>query len=286
MEWSIRPNRKPYPMLLKRVLVVVLLLPVGLAAIYLGGLTFTGLIALIMVLAAREYVTLFRASGQEPSRVLVLGGVLLIVLGRSYNGFESGALMISLLLLASMAHHLFRYERGRDHSGTDFGVTVAGFLYIGWIGAYLVSMRALPEGIGWLLLVLLAVWFVDSGAYLIGSRYGRRSLSKRLSPRKTWEGYLGGVAFGIFGGALFGAIIMSLSAPDTAITPVRGAILGLLMGSFTILGDLGESMIKRQAGLKDSGNLLPGHGGVFDRIDSWLWAGVIGYYAILLFTSI
>jgi hypothetical protein len=134
-------------MLLKRVLVVVLLLPVGLAAIYLGGLTFTGLIALIMVLAAREYVTLFRASGQEPSRLLVMGGVLLIVLGRSYNGFESGALMISLLLLASMAHHLFRYERGRDHSGTDFGVTVAGFLYIGWIGAYLVSMRALPEGI-------------------------------------------------------------------------------------------------------------------------------------------
>jgi hypothetical protein len=108
MEWSIRPSRKPYPMLLKRVLVVVLLLPVGLAAIYLGGLTFTGLIALIMVLAAREYVTLFRASGQEPSRVLVMGGVLLIVLGRSYNGFESGALMISLLLLASMAHHLFR----------------------------------------------------------------------------------------------------------------------------------------------------------------------------------
>lgn len=273
-------------MLLKRVLVVVLLLPVGLAAIYLGGLTFTGLIALIMVLAAREYVALFKASGQEPSRVLVLGGVLLIVLGRAYNGFESGALMISLLLLASMAHHLFEYERGRDNAGTDFGVTVSGFLYLGWIGAYLVSMRALPEGIGWLLLVLLSVWFVDSGAYLIGSRFGRHSLSKRLSPRKTWEGYLGGVAFGILGGALFGAIILATSGPGSAISPLRGAILGLLMGTFTILGDLGESMIKRQAGVKDSGNLLPGHGGIFDRIDSWLWAGVIGYYAILFFTGV
>jgi phosphatidate cytidylyltransferase len=286
MEWSIGPNRKPYPMLLKRVLVALLLLPLGLAAIYLGGLPYTGLIALIMVLAAREYVALFKASGQEPSRLLVMGGVLFIVLGRAYNGFESGGLMISLLLLASMAYHLFEYERGRDHAGIDFGVTVSGFLYLGWIGAYLVSMRALPEGIGWLLLVLLSVWCTDSGAYLIGSRYGRRSLSKRLSPRKTWEGYWGGVVFGTVGGALFGALILALSGAGSAITPLRGAILGLLMGTFTILGDLGESMIKRQAGAKDSGNLLPGHGGIFDRIDSWLWAGVIGYYAILWFTSV
>jgi phosphatidate cytidylyltransferase len=273
-------------MFVKRVLVAVLLLPVGLAAIYLGGLTYNGLIALIMVLAAREYVALFRASGQEPSPLLVMGGVLLIVLGRAYNGFESGALMISLLLLASMAYHLFEYERGRDHAGTDFGVTVSGFLYLGWIGAYLVSMRSLPEGMAWLLLVLLSVWCVDSGAYLIGSRFGRRSLSKRLSPKKTWEGYFGGVLFGVFGGALVGFIILTLSGPGSAITPLRGAILGLLMGTFTILGDLGESMIKRQAGVKDSGSLLPGHGGVFDRIDSWLWAGVIGYYAILWFTRI
>jgi phosphatidate cytidylyltransferase len=286
MEWSIGPNRKPYPMFVKRVLVALLLLPVGLAAIYLGGLTFTGLIALVMVLAAREYVALFRASGVEPSRVLVLGGVLFIVLGRAYNGFESGGLMISLLLLASMAYHLFEYERGRDQAGTDFGVTVSGFLYLGWIGAYLVSMRALPEGTGWLLLVLISVWCADVGAYIIGSRYGRRSLSRRLSPRKTWEGYLGGVAFSILGGALFGALILALSAPGSAITPLRGALVGLLMGVFTILGDLGESMIKRQAGVKDSGNLLPGHGGVFDRIDSWLWAGVIGYYAILWFTRL
>lgn len=273
-------------MLLKRVLVVVVLLPIGLLAIYLGGLTFTGLIALIMVLAAREYVTLFKASGYEPSAALVMGGVLLIVLGRAYNGFESGALMISLLLMASMAYHLFEYERGRDNAGTDFGVTVSGFLYLGWIGAYLVSMRALPEGIGWLLLVLVSVWSADTGAYFIGSRLGRHSLSRRLSPRKTWEGYIGGIATGILGGALFGALIMSLSSPGSAINPLRGAILGLLMGTFTVLGDLGESMIKRQAGVKDSGNLLPGHGGVFDRIDSWLWAGVIGYYAIQLLTSL
>ena len=253
---------------------------------YVGGHVFTGLIALIMVLAAREYVALFKISGQNPSRILVMAGVLLIVLGRAYFGFEGGGLIVSLLLLASMAHHLFEYERGQDQAGTDFGVTVAGFLYLGWIGAYLISVRALPAGEWWLLLILLDVWLADSGAYLVGSRYGRRSLSARLSPRKTWEGYLGGIAFGVSGGALFGALFMGVAVPGSGINPLIGAILGLLMGVFTVLGDLGESMIKRQAGAKDSSNLLPGHGGIFDRVDSWLWAGVIGYYAVLWYVAL
>jgi phosphatidate cytidylyltransferase len=273
-------------MFIKRVIVAVLLLPGGLAAVFVGGHVFTGLIALIMLLAAREYVALFKISGQNPSKALVMAGALLIVLGRAYYGFEGGGLIISLLLLASMAHHLFQYERGREQAGTDFGVTVAGFLYLGWIGAYLISVRALPTGEWWLLMILLAVWLADSGAYLVGSRFGRHSLSARLSPHKTWEGYVGGIAFGIIGGALFGAILMGAAGSGSGINPLIGAFLGLLMGLFTILGDLGESMIKRQAGAKDSGNLLPGHGGIFDRVDSWLWAGVIGYYTVLWYLAL
>ena len=148
---------------------------------YAGGHVFNGLIALILVLAAREYVALFKVSGQNPARGLVMGGVLLVVLGRVTYGFEGGGFAVSLLLLASMAQHLFEFERGRDQAGTDFGVTVAGVLYLGWIGAYLISVRALPDGEWWLLLILLAVWLADSGAYLVGSRFGRRSLSARLS---------------------------------------------------------------------------------------------------------
>jgi len=269
----------------KRVLVAVLLLPGGLAAVYAGGHVFTGVIALIMLLAAREYAALFKISGHRPSSLLVMAGALLIVLGRAYFGFAGGGLVLSLLLLVSMAYHLFEYERGWDQAGTDFGITAAGYLYLGWIGAYLISVRALPSGEWWLFLILLAVWLADSGAYLIGSRFGRRSLSTRLSPHKTWEGYLGGIAFSVIGGALFGAVFMGMAGPDSGISSLMGAILGILMGLFTVLGDLGESMIKRQAGAKDSGNLLPGHGGVFDRIDSWLWAGVIGYYAVLVYLA-
>jgi phosphatidate cytidylyltransferase len=120
----------------------------------------------------------------------------------------------------------------------------------------------------------------DSGAYIIGKRWGRHMLSPRLSPKKTWEGYWGGVAAGTLGGALFAYLWSFLGSP---VRLLEGAGLGLILALLTIFGDLGESMFKRQVGVKDSGTILPGHGGVFDRIDSWLWAAVIAYYIIHIF---
>ncbi len=268
-------------MLAKRVLVVIVLLPIGLAAIIAGGWYLTALVAFFMGLAAWEYVTLFRAGGLKPARVLVVGGTLLLLLGRNINGFESAPWMISLLILLSMTYHLVAYERGRDQAGTDFGVSLGGMFYIGWIGAYFISLRNLPEGLWWTLVVLPAVWFADSGAYFIGKRFGRHHLSPRLSPNKTWEGYLGGIIVGVLLTAGLSTIWQAWAGPNSAITPLRGALVGLVMGIFPTLGDLGESMIKRQMGVKDSGSILPGHGGAFDRVDSWLWAAVIGYYMIL-----
>jgi phosphatidate cytidylyltransferase len=268
-------------MLVKRLLVAIVLLPVGLAAIVAGGWFLTALVAVFMCLASWEYVNLFHAGGLKPAGVLVVGGTLLILIGRNINGFESAPWIISLLLLLGMTYHLIAYERGRDQAGTDFGVTIAGMFYIGWFGAYFISLRNLPEGKWWILVVLPAVWFADSGAYFIGKRFGRHLLSPRLSPKKTWEGYLGGIIMGVLFTALFAAIWRLGAGSNSAITPLRGALVGLVMGIFPTLGDLGESMFKRQMGVKDSGNLLPGHGGAFDRVDSWLWAVVIGYYMIL-----
>jgi phosphatidate cytidylyltransferase len=270
-------------MLATRIIVALVLLPVGLLAVYLGGVTFVALIALILVLAAWEYTRLFRACGLQPTGFFVLPGVLLIVLGRWMDGFLSAPWILSLLIMGSMAYHLIAYERGRDQAGTDFAVTVSAWLYIGWLGAYLISLRELPDGMWWLLLVLPTVWLADSGAYFIGSRFGRHRLSPRLSPKKSWEGYLAGLVFGTLGGAGLAALWRLAAGPESAFTPLFGAALGLLLSLVTTLGDLGESMIKRQCGVKDSGNILPGHGGVFDRIDSWLWAAPIGYYAILWF---
>lgn len=271
-------------MLVKRVLVAAILLPIGLVLIYYGGIPYALLVALFMGLAAWEYVHLFRTGGLQPSRVIVPLGTLLFVFGRVRDGFESAPWILTLVILVSMTYHLLAFERGRDQSGTDFGITLSGILYFGWLGSYLISLRELPEGLWWVLLVLPAVWIADSGAYFIGGRFGRHKLSPRLSPKKSWEGYLGGIITGTLGTALLALVWIYWAGPDTTISMWKGALLGLILSVLTPLGDLGESMIKRQVGVKDSSNLIPGHGGAFDRIDSWLWAGAIGYYVIIWFS--
>ncbi len=268
--------------MLTRSLVVVVLLPIGLFIIYLGGWYFTLLMALVLSLAAQEYVNLFRAGGYQPSLALAIAGSLLFVFGRAWNEFESVSWIASLLILAAMAYHLVAFERGRDQAATDWGVTLGGIFYIGFVGAYLVSLRNLPEGLWWTLTVLPAVWLADSGAYLIGRKFGKHKMTPRLSPKKSWEGYFGGILFATLGTPLLCLLWQVWAGPDSAVTPLRGALLGFALAVITILGDLGESMIKRQVGIKDSSHLLPGHGGAFDRIDSWLWAGVVGYGLILL----
>ncbi len=268
-------------MLVKRTLVSLLLLPIGLLAIAAGGWIFAGTITLIVTLAAWEYVQLFRKNGDQPAGILILTGTALLLLARAWDGFESAPVLLSLLTLASMTWHVVAYERGRDQAASDFAITLAGIVYFGWIGGYLISLRQLPDGEWWFLLAVPSLWLVDSGAYMIGSRFGKHKLSQRISPRKSWEGYFGGLVTGAIGGALL-AMLWSIGAgPEAGLTPMRGALIGITMGLFTIFGDLGESMVKRQVGVKDSGNLLPGHGGAFDRIDSWLWAGVIGYYLVV-----
>jgi phosphatidate cytidylyltransferase len=270
-------------MLLQRILVVAILLPIGLTAIIVGGWLYLGVVLIFLGMAAWEYVHLFRTGGYQPAGLFVVVGVVALIVGRAVSGFDSTPWLFSLLVLLAMAHHLLAYERGRDQSAADFGVTVAGFTYIGWIGAYFISLRNVSDGLWWVLLVLCSVWSADSMAYSIGRKWGRRKLSPRLSPKKTWEGYFASVISGTLAGALLGFLFERLIPNGSAFTLWRGVITGFIMGVVPTLGDLGESMVKRQVGAKDSGNALPGHGGFFDRIDSWLWAAVIGYYLVTWF---
>jgi phosphatidate cytidylyltransferase len=267
-------------MFFHRILVIVLLLPIALVIIFLGGEVYVGLTALICGIASLEYVRLFAAAGLKPNGLLVVGGSLALIIGRAWNNFQSLPWIVSLIVLTAMVFHLIDYENGRDQAATDFGVTLGGVFYLGWLGAFLVSLRFLPEGQWWLLIVLPSVWFADSGAYIVGSLMGRHPITKRLSPRKTWEGYFGGILFSIILTALLALLWRVWAGPFLAITPERAALIALILSSITIFGDLGASMIKRQVGVKDSGKFLPGHGGAFDRIDTWLWAGVIGYFLI------
>lgn len=264
----------------KRVLVAFVLLAVGIPAIIFGGLPYFLLIVLFIGTAAWEYVIIFRAVHLSPSIWLTVGGVVLLLGVRNYFPAAAGA-VLSLLVLVAMAIHLFAYETGRDQAATDFAVTLGGIVYLGWIGAYMLDVRNLPGGLWWLLLVLGTVWLTDAAAYFLGSRFGKRQLSPRLSPKKTWEGFWAGVIVGTL--ACVGLAVLWHREVSLPVTAWQGALLGLVISILPTLGDLGESMIKRQAGFKDSSNIIPGHGGFLDRVDSWLWAAVLGYFLIIWF---
>lgn len=264
----------------KRTFTAIGLLFIGFPALVWGGIPYFLFITFLLTVSAWEYVNLFRAIGSRPSRWLVLGGVLALALARFYQDAVAAPLF-TFMVLGLMAFHLVDYERGADHAGLDFSVSLGGLVYLGWVGAYLLDLRQLENGGWWVMFVLPCVWLADTGAYMLGVAYGRHPMSPRLSPRKTWEGYAGGAFTAMLCGGFF-AYAYSTWGPLQL--PIWiGALFGLVVGLLTPLGDLGESMLKRQAGQKDSGSIFPGHGGAFDRIDSWLWGAVLGYYFIVWF---
>ncbi len=266
-------------MLTQRLIVAILLIPAGVLIISIGGWVWATLVMLVLAYGAWEYWRLFIQGGYSPSGPILIAGVVGLVLARQVSQFLGSDLILAGLVLLTMAVQVLRFEKGGNSSAVDFNITLGGILYLGWLGSYLISLRSLPDGLWWFLLVLPAIWFADGAAYFTGSHFGKHKMSPRVSPKKSWEGYLGGIAAGALSSLLL-ASLWHLRAPG--VTPLKGFILGLVVSSLSPLGDLGESMLKRGFGVKDSSKLLPGHGGVMDRIDSWLWAAVIGYYLILI----
>ncbi len=270
--------------MLKRALTALGIAAVGLPAIVFGGVFYYLVMTSVLVGGAWEYVRLYRAVQYEPHEIVTVGGVLIIATARFFFAEAAIPLFVALVLLA-MTVHIFAYERGRDQAALDFAITVTGLVYLGWLGSYLLDLRMLPNGGWWLMLVLPIVWGADTGAYAIGAVYGKHKMSPRLSPRKSWEGYFAGIFTSVLVGAFFSYAYASLGPQPLAgfITPLAGALMGFVISALTPLGDLGESMFKRQGGLKDSSNVLPGHGGFLDRIDSWIWGAVLGYFIIQFF---
>ena len=267
-------------MLIKRTITSLILAAIGIPAIILGGVYYYALIVLFLAVAAWEYGRIFGKMDGKVPEVLLIGCVILIATARVFFS-DLAAAALTLSILAAMTWHLLDYEKGRDRAATDFAVTTAGIVYLGWIGAYLIDLRNISGGLWWLLIVLPTIWLADMAAYFVGVRFGKHLLCPRLSPKKTWEGYWAGVVFGTLSSV--GLVILWHCFGGPAIPWWQGAVLGAALSILTTLGDLGESMFKRQAGVKDSSNIFPGHGGVLDRIDSWLWGAALGYLFITWF---
>ena len=268
--------------LLPRVVVTLLGLPCFIVITLRGGLFFLLLVDVILLLGLREFYAMMAGKGYRPySAIGILCG-----LGVSWWVYRGGAaisLLLTLTLLLIMILELLRHDT--SHAQAHIAITVLGVLYVGWLGSHLVLLRELPGLVGapydlgarLVFLVTAITWMGDIAAYFVGVSIGRRPLLARVSPGKTVEGSAGG----ILAASATGVVCALTFAPF--LTPVAGAILGLVGGLFGLLGDLVESLLKRDAGIKDSAVLIPGHGGVLDRFDSLLFTAPLLYYYLRSF---
>ena len=264
-------------MLDKRILSAAVIIPVCLLAVFLGGWFFLLLVSLILGVAAWELARMFRQGGFSPDNFILVVGSILLAVARFFTQTDLTPMIFTVLVLLGMAFHTIAYERGVDSAGVDFCLTTGGLAYVGWLGSHLVSLRMLPEGTYWIILAIVSVSMADVGAYLVGMVLGRHKISRLVSPNKSVEGYLGGIVMAVLFAYVFS---MAIQPHSDTIQPTNGVMLGLILSLVSPLGDLGESMLKRQFKLKDSSQLIPGHGGFLDRIDTWIWAAAVGYYLI------
>lgn len=257
-----------------RLISAAVLLPVVAFVVFAGDSLFTATTVVVTLLAGYELFSLMKVRGYRPFLGL---GLVFIALLAVDDSIPLGGMHHSLLTAAVIASLLWPLaQRQREGGLENWALTVAGSVYIGWLAAHMVMLRALPRGLPWTAITLLGTWFTDSGAYLAGKRWGRYRLAPRISPKKTWEGAAGG--------GLAGTLITVLLASYLLGMPALLALtLGILLAMAAVLGDLIESWIKRQLGAKDSGKTIPGHGGMLDRIDSLLLASAVVYYFALYF---
>ncbi len=280
-------------MLKKRVITALVGIPPLVAAVWFDERLpwFTVLVAIWGVLAVLEF---YRLVATKVPPLTYFGSVwtLLFILSRDSKLLsilephfainQLTPLLLTSAVLLSLIWLLLPIQKGTTFAGWAW--TMAGILYAGWLLSYLVALRGMEDGRNWVFFALFNTFASDSAAFFTGRTLGRHHFAPRTSPNKTWEGVIGGI---------FGAIIVSLfftlSKLFTIPNPLylqdlsywQAVLLGLLVSIFGQLGDLVESLFKRNMGVKESGKLIPGHGGILDRMDSVIFAGIVVYYYVV-----
>lgn len=274
-------------MMKQRLFTAAVGIPVLIAAVWFDDSipTFTIFVAAWGVIAALEFYRLVKLDNVPQLAYFGMAWTLLFILSRNSSllaaikpYFDTG-LLAPLLLTSAITLSLIGLlvRRPKEQAFNGWAWTMAGVLYTGWMLSYLVALRGATDGRNWVLLALFATFASDTAAFFIGRTWGRRKLEPTISPAKTWEGSIAGIC-----GAIIITWLFTLPTPLQVNIPWwQGIILGLLVSIFGQFGDLVESLFKRNMGVKDSSRLLPGHGGLLDRMDSVVFAGVLVYYYML-----
>lgn len=251
-----------------RFISALVLLPITAFFIHWGGWLWFGILTAMTLVATWEFNRMMQGRGHRPHLWLGWSFALVALLSLQFQKADIFLPAVSLLFIVSLVWQLF--DSQSEASVVDWALSVTGGAYIGLGMAHLIGLRQLPNGEAWVWLALFATWSCDSFAYLIGKSFGKRKFWPRVSPKKTWEGIFGGVLGGIFGGYVV--------AQFSSLPFAHAMIIGLLASVIAPLGDLSISMMKRYAGVKDASHIIPGHGGVLDRLDSVLFVVIIVFY--------
>lgn len=273
-------------MLKQRLLTAAIGLPLLAAAVWFNSPVpiFTIMTAVFGLFASLEFYRLVKLD-KLPLAYFGVLWTLLFILSRDARllaaikpHFDTG-LVSPLLLTSSITFSLggLLIRRPREQAFNSWAWTMAGILYTGWLLSYIVAIRTAEDGRNWVYLTLFVAFASDTFAFFVGRKWGKHKLEPTISPAKSWEGAFAGII-----GSVIVTLLFTLPSPlQVNISLWQAVILGVLVSIFSQFGDLVESLFKRNVGVKDSSRMLPGHGGLLDRMDSVVFAGVLVYYYML-----
>lgn len=237
-----------------------------------GDLALLCLLAFMLFVGSKEYVKMLNHKGFYPSLKVIYFTEAILATVVYFKRFDLVAITLTICAMCSFLWVLFR---GRQPYIANVATTLLGMVYCGWFPLHLIFLRDLScdkydSGLGFVVLMFISILLTDVGCYYIGSKFGKHKLAPVISPNKTIEGSIGGAFFAIIGAMVIGLYL--------GLQWYIALFAGILCTTFAQLGDLSESLIKRDAGVKDSGSSLPGHGGFLDRTDSFILTLPIMYY--------
>lgn len=266
-----------------RVIVALIGVPLIVILSLIGKIPFLIFTLGIGLVSYYEFSKMVRNKHSYTNRFIGYLAVALIIINEYKNFFDYRIFFICLILLLL----LFELFRNKESAIANLGTTLLGIFYIGFFSAAILDLREFyndsaftyAQG-GYLIIsILVSIWICDSAAYFIGSAYGLHKLMPRVSPNKSWEGAVAGFFFAIVGMIAARELVLAFLTMKDAIA------IGVIVGIFGQLGDLVESLLKRDSHVKDSSSLIPGHGGIFDRFDSLLFTAPIVYLYLTFFTK-
>ena len=269
-----------------RVYVATIFLIICLVSLVYGSWLLAAFLGLLIYLGQKELVEMFKAKGMNPPFVLILFIDAILVILATLEFYQA---IMPAFAISTTVIFLVILFRGSQATINDAAASFFAILYGGFLPMHIILLRDIsaPDivlfgktfdaGIGYIVLMFVVISLSDIAAYYVGSHFGKTPLWKEISPKKTIEGSIGGTVASVLGAVFIGYFI---NMPI-----IHSVITGLILSAFAQLGDLVESMIKRDAGVKDSGSILPGHGGILDRADSYIFTGAIAYYYFLFFVN-